>query len=75
MWTWSELDEEQVRLLEEAERELGGDYLLAYRPADPGRDRAVAPRLTPAALDETQLRRVQELEREVGCIAVAYEPD
>lgn len=75
MWTWSELDEEQVRLLAEVEAELEGDVVLAYRPADPGRDRPVAVRMTPAALDDEKLRRLQELERAVGCVAVAYEPD
>lgn len=75
MWTWSELDEEQVRLLEEVEEELDGELILAYRPADPNRDRPVTVRMTPAELDDAELRRLQELERRVGCVAVAYAPD
>jgi hypothetical protein len=75
MWTWSELDEEQVRLLGEIEEELDGDIVVAYRPAEPGRDRPAELRMTPARLEASELRRIQEFERQVGCVAVAYEPE
>lgn len=75
MWTWSELDERQVQRLEEVEQDLEGDIVVAYREAEPGRDRPIRVRMTPASLDAQQLRRVQELEREMGCVAVAYEQD
>ena len=75
MWTWSELDERQVQRLEEVEEELTGDYLIAYREAEPGRARPIQVRMTPASLDADQLRRVQQLEREMGVVAVAYEQD
>ncbi len=75
MWTWSELDERQVQRLEEVEEELSGDYLIAYREAEPGRSRPIQVRMTPASLDADQLRRVQQLEREMGVVAVAYEQD
>ncbi|HEX9043812.1 MAG TPA: hypothetical protein VF802_02195 [Candidatus Limnocylindrales bacterium] len=75
MWTWSELDEQQVRRVEEVEDELAGDYVVAYREAEPGHDRPIQVRMTPAMLDEDQLRRVRDLERDIGCVAVAYEQD
>lgn len=75
MWTWSELDEEQVRLLSEVEDSLDGEVVLAYRPAEPGRDRPVHVRMTPAELDAEELRRIEELERRLGVVAVAYSPE
>lgn len=75
MWTWSELDEEQVRLLSEVEESLDGELVLAYRPAQPGKDRPVTVRMTPAQLDQEALRRIEELERTLGVVAVAYSPD
>ena len=75
MWTWSELDEAQMERLTALEAELGGGYILAYRAADPERDRPVSLRMTPAELDERQLSLLHELERETGCVAVAYADD
>ena len=73
-WTWANLSEEQLQLLSEAERSLGADYLLAYKPTDHS-SRAVESRvraLEAAALDESQLECLHGLEQQLQAIVVAY---
>ncbi len=73
MWTWSELDERQMQLIEDVEADLPGDYVIAYRQGRPSEDVPAHLALRPAALDAAQVARLQEVEREIGCVAVAYE--
>lgn len=71
-WSWAELDERQLELVDEAEAELGGDYVLVYRPGPPGVRLTALGDVEPSPLDGPQLDRLRGLEREVGAVAVAY---
>ena len=73
-WTWANLNEQQLQLLSEAERSLGADYLLVYKPSNHS-SRAVESRvraLEAAPLTESQLDCLHGLEQQFQAIIVAY---
>lgn len=71
-WSWAELDEAQLELVDEAERELGADFVLVYREGPPGIPVQALGRVTPAPLDEERVDRLRGLEQRMGGVAVAY---
>jgi hypothetical protein len=74
-WTWAKLDDEQMELLAEAERSLGADYILVYRPVERTSSRAVEARVRKmgmAELNESQLDCLHGLEARLNAVAVAY---
>ena len=73
-WTWANLSDDQLRLIAEAERSLGAEYLLVYQPTDHS-SRAVEARvrdLAAAPLNESQLECLSGLESQLGAVVVAY---
>ena len=73
-WAWADLDDDQLRLVSQAEQVLGADYLLVYRPSRAS-GRAVAARvrrLQAAQLTESQLERLHRLETQLQAVIVAY---
>lgn len=71
-WSWAELDEDQLELVDEAERELGADFVLAYRPGPPGIVPAALGGVEPSPLDAAMIDRLRGLEQELGTVVVAY---
>lgn len=71
-WFWAELDETQLELVDEAERELGADYVLVYRPGPPGIAAAVLGGVEPSPLDPAMIDRLRGLEKQLRGVAVAY---
>jgi hypothetical protein len=71
-WTWAQLDERQMRALQEAERTLGADYVLAFREGGLGNTPAPAVKLHAAALSDSQLECLQGLENQLSATLVAY---
>jgi len=72
-WTWAHLNKIQLDKIAEAERTLGADYVLAYRPEAGARSGDVAAfGLKPAPLSESQSECLHGLEAEVGAVLVAY---
>jgi hypothetical protein len=74
-WTWAELDENQMVLVNEAEATLGADYLLAFRASEartPNSVHLAYMELLPAGLDESQLECLQGLEQKLEAVVVAY---
>ncbi len=77
-WSYAELAPEQLELVEEAERTLGTDVVMAYRPSTWGTvdpEIVSADGLRPVDLGPTQLARLQGLEARVGAVMVAYRRD
>jgi hypothetical protein len=77
-WTLADLAPEQVALLDDAERTLDTDIVLAFRPTTWGTvdaDTLAEDDLHPAELDEVQLECLQGLEAMVGSVLVAYRRD
>ena len=74
-WTWANLTDDQLKLMAEAERTLGADYLLVYqsspRPTD-GSVEAQLEDLRPAPLTASQLECLHGLEEQLHTIVVAY---
>jgi hypothetical protein len=70
-WTWAQLDERQMQALQEAERSLGADYVLAYQAGGEG-VQAPAGSLRAATLNASQVECLQGLERQVNATLVAY---
>lgn len=73
-WTWASLSDDQLRLIAEAEKSLGAEYVLAFKPTDHS-SRAVESRvrgLEAAPLNESQLDCLSGLETQLGAILVAY---
>ena len=73
-WTFADLAPDQLDLLNEAERTLDTDIVMAYAPSrwgtvDPD---TVADGLRPVDLEASQLECLQGLERMVGGVLVAY---
>lgn len=73
-WTFADLAPDQLDLLNEAERTLDTDIVMAYAPSrwgtvDPD---TVADGLRPVDLEASQLECLQGLERMVGRVLVAY---
>ncbi len=71
-WSWAELDEEQLQRVDEAERDLGADFVLVYRPGPPGIVPSALGGVEPSPLDAAKIDRLRGLERELGTVAVAY---
>lgn len=71
-WSWAELDEAQLELVDEAERELGADFVLVYRPGPPGIAPAVLGGVEPSPLSASMIDRLHGLEQQLGGVAVAY---
>ncbi len=76
-WTFADLAPEQLALVNEAERTLDTDIVMAYAPSpwgtvDPD---TVADGLHPVDLEPSQLEYLQGLERMVGGVLVAYRRD
>ena len=72
IWTWATLDAHGLSLVEEAERTLGADFVLAYAAGEPRTDLPALLPLTAASLDARQLEHLRGLEAELGVVAVAY---
>jgi hypothetical protein len=72
IWTWARLDARGLELVEEAERALGADFVVAYAVGDPRTSLPAMLPLKAATLDEGQLERLRGLEADLGVIAVAY---
>jgi len=72
IWTWARLDARGLELVEEAERVLGADFVVAYAAGDPRTNLPAMLPLKAAALDEGQLERLRGLEADLGVVAVAY---
>ena len=76
-WTFADLEPAQLDLVNEAERTLDTDVVLAYAPSrwgtvDPD---TVADGLHPVDLESSQLDYLKGLERMVGGVLVAYRRD
>jgi hypothetical protein len=74
-WTWANLTDDQLRLMTEAERTLGADYLLVYQPSPQPTDDSVEAQLEdlqPAPLTASQLECLHGLEEQLHTIVVAY---
>jgi hypothetical protein len=77
-WTLADLAPEQVALLDDAERTLDTDIVLAFRPTTWGTvdaDTLAADGLHPVDLDPIQLECLQGVERRIGSVVVAYRRD
>ena len=72
IWTWAKLDARGLSLVEEAERTLGADFVVAYAAGEPRTDVPARLPLRAANLDESQLECLRGLETELGVVAVAY---
>lgn len=73
-WVFADLDPRHVDLVREAERTLGADYVMAFRPAPRGgmTPPAPPPRFLPAVLDASRLDCLQGLEQQLDAVLVAY---
>ncbi len=74
-WTFAELTTDEVALVADTERSLGGDVVVVYRSgaqswADV--ERIAAEGLEPDPLDDARLARLRDLETRLGAVAVAY---
>ncbi|HEX9015123.1 MAG TPA: hypothetical protein VF960_03855 [Chloroflexota bacterium] len=65
IFTLTHLNEEQERLLKEAESTLGANILLAFSDST----------VRPSQLDESQLECLQGLEEKIGVTVIAVEPE
>lgn len=76
-WTFADLEPAQLALVNEAERTLGTDVVMAYAPSPWGTvdPETVAAGLHPVELETSQLEYLQGLERKVGGVLVAYRRD
>ena len=72
IWVWADLDDRKLGLVQEAERTLGADCVLAYRKGDSGRDVPLVVNLKPAPLTASQLECLQGVERLIESVTVAY---
>jgi hypothetical protein len=73
-WSFADLEPAQIDLVEEAERTLETDVVMAYKPGrwgtvDPD---AIGDALQPVELEASQLEYLQGLERKVDGVLVAY---
>ena len=76
-WTFADLEPDQLALVNEAERTLHTDIVMAYTPSpwgtvDPD---TVADGMHPVELEPSQIEYLQGLERKVGGVLVAYRRD
>ena len=77
-WTLADLAPEQLALLDDTERTLDTDIVLAYRPTSWGTvdaDTLAADGLHPVDLDADQLECLQGVEQQLGSVLVAYRRD
>lgn len=76
-WTFADLEPAQLDLLNEAERTLDTDIVMAYAPSRWGTvdPETIADGLHPVDLESSQLECLQGLERMVGGVLVAYRRD
>lgn len=72
-WKLADLDENQLKMVHEAEESLHMDYLLAYAQADEDRPPDVGADLRPAKLSDSEVECLQGVEKNLGVVAVAYE--
>lgn len=74
-WKIAQLSGEQIRMIQEAERGLGADYLVVFTEDAGGTPDVQFPAagvVAPAALDPGQIECLQGLERALDAVAVAY---
>jgi hypothetical protein len=71
-WTWAQLDELQLRVLHEAEKTLGADYVLAYRAGGEADVPIEFMGLRTAALSDSQLECLRGVETQLNATLVAY---
>lgn len=73
-WDFAHLEPPDVDLVREAERTLGADYVMAFRPHPDGTGAPPVPppRFEPAPLDESRLDCLQGLEEKLDAVLVAY---
>jgi hypothetical protein len=74
-WTWADLDDRAVALIEETERTLEAGYVVVYRETEDESDLPAELHLHAKALDESQLDCLRGVEQLVGGVAVAYEAE
>ena len=74
-WTWADLDDRAVALIEETERTLEADYVVVYRETEDEFDLPAELHLHAKSLDESQLECLRGVEQLVGGVAVAYEAE
>ena len=72
IWTWARLDSHGIEAVEEAERMLGADVVLAYAAGEPRTDLPALLPMVAATLDDRQIESLRELEAKLGVVAVAY---
>jgi len=72
IWTWARLDSHGIEAVEEAERMLGADVVLAYAAGEPRTDLPALLPMVAATLDDRQIESLRELEAQLGVVAVAY---
>lgn len=75
-WNWADLTEPQMEMLQEAERTLGAEFLIAFQRS--GRPNVWSGwfsrnGLIVAPLDDSQLECLQGLEQKMGSVVVAYQ--
>lgn len=74
-WNWADLDNEQLKLLIEAEQTLGADILVAYQAGNRATvhgDNISQNNLEVAVLDESQIECLQGLEQKMNSVVIAY---
>ncbi len=75
-WKWAELNREQLDQLQEGERTLGADILLAYQHSGTGQvqpGKLTQARLTIAPMTQSQLECLQGLENNIQAVVIAYQ--
>jgi hypothetical protein len=75
-WTWANLNQEQLGMLEEAEQTLGTDILIAYQDTsrvNTGAAWLSRSGLQVASLNDSQLECLQGLEKQVQAVVIAYQ--
>lgn len=75
-WSWADLDDEQLRILQEAETTLGTDILLAYDQGGQASiqgERVSQSGLEVAPINESQLECLQGLETKMQSVVIAYQ--
>ncbi len=75
-WSWARLNREQLGDLSEAERTLGADILLAYRPSQKAEFRPsqfMSQGLQVSSLNPSQVECLNGLEQKIEAVVVAYQ--
>jgi hypothetical protein len=74
-WRIAELSGEQIRMVEEAEKGLGADYLVVFEEDQGGTPEIgflTSGTVAPASLNTSQVECLHGLERALEAVAVAY---